>query len=212
LTASQASCSAACERRIRAVQAAYRRCLRRIQVRPESLHQRMTLGTSSRFAGRSRPCCARRRICHALRGDRCWRGEIQDVREIVFKCCYSPAVGARPPGHGGGTRAIHPGRARHGGPATRRPAAARGPRRSAPHPRWCGGRARHGRVVTSAVRSPVRPATLWMRVVSMASARVIAGRMVVSQRASIDLPAPGGPSRRRLWSQRLHHISLHPSC
>jgi hypothetical protein len=39
--------------------------------------------------------------------------------------------------------------------------------------------ARHGRVVTHAVRRRVRPATLWMRVVSMASAR----RMVSSSRA-----------------------------
>ena len=69
--------------------------------------------------------------------------------------------------------------------------------------------ARNGRVVTKAVRSPVRPATLWMRVVSMASARVMAGRMVVSRRASIDLPAPGGPSRSTLWAERLHNISLH---
>jgi hypothetical protein len=53
---------------------------------------------------------------------------------------------------------------------------------------WWG--ARNGRVVTRAVRSPVRPATRWMRVVSTASARVIAGRMVVSRRASMDLPAP----------------------
>jgi hypothetical protein len=37
-----------------------------------------------------------------------------------------------------------------------------------------------------------------MRVVSIASASVIAGRMAVSRRASIDLPAPGGPRRRRL--------------
>ncbi len=49
--------------------------------------------------------------------------------------------------------------------------------------------ARHGRVVTNAVRPPVRPATLWMRVVSRTSARGIAGRMVVSRRASIDVPA-----------------------
>jgi hypothetical protein len=47
--------------------------------------------------------------------------------------------------------------------------------------------ARHGRVVTKAVRSPVRPATRWMRVVSMALARVIAGRMVMRQRASLDV-------------------------
>jgi hypothetical protein len=59
------------------------------------------------------------------------------------------------------------------------------------------GRAK-GRVVTHAVWSPVRPATRWIRVVSIASARVIAGRMVVSRRASIDVPAPGGPSKRRL--------------
>ena len=69
---------------------------------------------------------------------------------------------------------------------------------------------RHGRVVTTAVRSPVRPATRWMRVVSRASARVMAGKIVVSRRASIDLPAPGGPSRRTLWAERLHTISLHP--
>jgi hypothetical protein len=54
--------------------------------------------------------------------------------------------------------------------------------------------ARKGSVVTRAVRSPVRPATLWMRVVSMASARLIAGRMGVSRRASIDVPGPGEQS------------------
>ena len=68
---------------------------------------------------------------------------------------------------------------------------------------------RSGRLVTNAVRSPVRPATLWMRVVSMASARVIAGRMVVSRRASIGLPGPGGPRRRTLWAERLHHVQHH---
>src|SRR5262245_12112320 len=47
-----------------------------------------------------------------------------------------------------------------------------------------------------------------MRVVSMASARVIAGRMVVRRRASFDVPAPGGPSRRTLWAQRLHNLYL----
>jgi hypothetical protein len=59
--------------------------------------------------------------------------------------------------------------------------------------------ARHGRVVTKAVRSPVRPATLWMRVVSRASARRMAGTMGVSRRASIDFPAPGDPRSRTLW-------------
>src|SRR5882724_2177347 len=81
------------------------------------------------------------------------------------------------------------------------------PQRSARHPRWYDG-ARHGRVVTNAVRSPVRPATRWMRMVSRASPRVMAGRMVVSRRASIDVPAPGGPSKSRLWSKRLHQIHL----
>jgi hypothetical protein len=72
---------------------------------------------------------------------------------------------------------------------------------------WCG--ARQGRVVTHAVRSPVRPATRWMRVVSRASGRVMAGRMVVSRCASIDLPAPGGPKSRTLWSERLHDLQLY---
>jgi hypothetical protein len=65
------------------------------------------------------------------------------------------------------------------------------PRQSSPHPISCDGGARHGRVVTNAVRSPVRPATRWMWVVSMDSARLIAGKMVVSQRGSIDVPVPG---------------------
>jgi hypothetical protein len=50
--------------------------------------------------------------------------------------------------------------------------------------------AQHGRVVTKAVRSPVRPATRGRHVVSMASAKVMAGRMVMTRRASIDIPAP----------------------
>jgi hypothetical protein len=58
--------------------------------------------------------------------------------------------------------------------------------------------AQHGRVVPKAVRAPVRPATRWMRVVSRASSRVVGGRMVVSRRANLDFPAPGGPRSRRL--------------
>jgi hypothetical protein len=64
--------------------------------------------------------------------------------------------------------------------------------------------ARNGRVATTAVRPPVRPATRGMRVVSRASARLIAGNMVVNRRASLDVPAPGGrggpsPVRRHEW-------------
>jgi hypothetical protein len=49
-----------------------------------------------------------------------------------------------------------------------------------------------GALVTRAVRSPMRPATRGIRVVSMASTRVIAGRMVVSRLASIDVPIAVG--------------------
>jgi hypothetical protein len=38
--------------------------------------------------------------------------------------------------------------------------------------------------------------------------QVIAGRMVVSRRASIDVPAPEGPSRRTLWAERLRKLYL----
>jgi hypothetical protein len=55
-------------------------------------------------------------------------------------------------------------------------------------------------VTMKAVRAPVRPATPWMRVVSSASARRIAGKIMVSRRASIDFPAPGGP-RSEHYSQ-----------
>jgi hypothetical protein len=74
------------------------------------------------------------------------------------------------------------------------------------------GGARHGRVVTTAVRAPVRPATLWIPVVSIASARRIAGRMVVSRRASIDFPTPGDPNEEDVWvrtpASRLASLSL----
>jgi hypothetical protein len=73
---------------------------------------------------------------------------------------------------------------------------------------WWG--ARKGRVVTTAGRPCVRPATRGMRVVSSASARLIAGRMVARRRASIDFPAPGGPSNRTLWTQCPHRVQLHP--
>jgi hypothetical protein len=56
------------------------------------------------------------------------------------------AVGARPPRHGGGTRAIHRGRARRDGPTTPRRASGRGHHRSARHPRGSvGGATRAGR-------------------------------------------------------------------
>jgi hypothetical protein len=38
----------------------------------------------------------------------------------------------------------------------------------------------------------------WTHVISMASANVMVGRMVVSRRASIDFPAPGGPMSKTL--------------
>jgi hypothetical protein len=68
------------------------------------------------------------------------------------------------------------------------------------------------RMVTNAVRSPVRLATRCMRVVSRAAARRLAGRRMARRRASLDVPAPGGPTIRRLWSERLHQIQHHPSC
>ena len=61
---------------------------------------------------------------------------------------------------------------------------------------WCG--ARNGRVST---RPPpeCRPAIEWMRVTSIASARVSGGRIDGTRRAIIVLPVPGGPCRNRLW-------------
>jgi hypothetical protein len=49
----------------------------------------------------------------------------------------------------------------------------------------------------------------WMRVVSRASARVIAGRMVVRRRASLDLPTPGGPMMSTFGTQHLHRHQPH---
>jgi hypothetical protein len=64
---------------------------------------------------------------------------------------------------------------------------------------------RHGCVLPTEVRTPVQPGTRCMQAVSRASARGIAGRMVVSRRANIDCPTPGG-----LRSKTLGLACLHP--
>jgi hypothetical protein len=46
-------------------------------------------------------------------------------------------------------------------------------------------------VTMRAVWAPVQPATRWMRVVSRASASVMAGRVVVNRRARLDDLASG---------------------
>jgi hypothetical protein len=57
--------------------------------------------------------------------------------------------------------------------------------------------ARHGRVVTNAVRSPLRPAMLWIHVVSMASARVIQrfGLLKINCVEALDEPAIRWPQK-----------------
>ena len=62
---------------------------------------------------------------------------------------------------------------------------------------WCG--ERYGRVPTSPRESSRTPATLWIRVVSMASSSDIGGKMVGMRLASMVLPAPGGPISKMLW-------------
>ncbi len=69
------------------------------------------------------------------------------------------------------------------------------PRRPASDTEWCG--ARNGRDV-STPRSRRRPATEWSCVASSASSRESSGRIVARRRASIVLPAPGGPTINRL--------------
>ena len=61
---------------------------------------------------------------------------------------------------------------------------------------WCG--ARNGRWVGSAPFAR-RPQALAIRSTSIASARLRGGRMDGRRRAASDLPAPGGPTIRRLW-------------
>ena len=52
---------------------------------------------------------------------------------------------------------------------------------------------------THAPESASRPATEWIAVTSSASSSVSAGRIDGSRRASIVLPAPGGPTSRHAW-------------
>ena len=56
-----------------------------------------------------------------------------------------------------------------------------------------------GTVDERVVRPEGCPATEWIRVTSSASSSVSGGRRPGSRRASIVLPVPGGPARRRLW-------------
>src|SRR5262245_25970098 len=75
---------------------------------------------------------------------------------------------------------------------------------------WCG--ARNGRRLVSAPPS-ISPATEAIIETSSSSSGASGGRMVGSRAASIDLPAPAGPTMSRLWppaaatsSARLNHV------
>ncbi len=77
---------------------------------------------------------------------------------------------------------------------------------------WCG--ARKGRRTTSGSPGGSSPATLWMRVISIASSRVSGGMMPGSRRASMVLPAPGGPVMSTLCAPAtaISSARLTPSC
>jgi hypothetical protein len=125
--------------------------------------------------------------------------------------CGMPRVhngDATPPKRGRGTPAVHQARAARSGPTTPLLASVPGPRRLGPHSASRVG-ARHERVVTNAGRSLVRPEMRWMRMVWIASARVIAGRMLVRRWSRIDCPAPGRP-RRRWRTEHLPYLALLP--
>lgn len=66
---------------------------------------------------------------------------------------------------------------------------------------------RSGRLVTRVMWAPEAGDAVQAGV-SRASARRIAGTMVVSRRASLDVPTPGGPRRRTLGSECLHPLHL----
>jgi hypothetical protein len=69
----------------------------------------------------------------------CQCQQIDDVRGLSVYDSPSRAVAARPPSRGGGTPAVHPGRAPRGARVRPRPALSRDPHRSGPRPRWSGG-------------------------------------------------------------------------
>ena len=52
-------------------------------------------------------------------------------------------------------------------------------------PRYPDGACDTGGSLTHAMRSPVKPATRWMRVASRSSGRVVAGMMVMGQHAPV---------------------------
>ena len=104
----------------------------------------------------------------------------------------------RLPAPGGEIPATRPGTARRDAPGSPRPAAPVGRRRSAPPGSRCG--AARGTAAASPAGPPSSmPATLWIMLTSSASAGVRSGSSPGSRAASIDLPAPGGPTSSRLW-------------
>ena len=88
-----------------------------------------------------------------------------------------------------GTPTARRGTARRGGRGSPRPAAAARRRRPARTARSCG--AARGTAARAISPPACSPATLWIRVTSIASARVSGGRIDGSRRASIVLPVPG---------------------
>ena len=109
-----------------------------------------------------------------------------------------PAAGGACRARAGRTPAARPETARPGGPGSPRPDAARGPppTRPAAETVWWG--ARNGRRVTRPSGGS-SPATLQIRLTSIASPSVRGGRIVGSRRARSVLPVPGGPISSTWW-------------
>ena len=65
---------------------------------------------------------------------------------------------------------------------------------------------RNGRVVIRVARAGSKPEIEWILVHSNASSKERGGRMVAIRFASIVFPEPGGPTRSRFGSERLHYV------
>jgi hypothetical protein len=71
-------------------------------------------------------------------------------------------------------------------------------------------RIRNGRVAIKPVSDGSNPLTEWIRVVSRLSSKLIGGRIVGMRFASMVLPAPGGPTRRLLWTLSGYFDDIQP--
>ncbi len=158
---------------------------------------RVAAAGAARIAGEAAGARVHRRDEQEVAGEDAGPADAHDARSRVSSSGWRIASRASRRNSGSSSRKSAPRCASEISPGTGR---APPPTRPGAEIPWCG--ARKGGVWISPAPAGSVPATEWIRVTSIASASERGARMPGSRRASIVLPAPGGPGQEQVMAAR----------